>query len=748
MAEKPKKEEPKKIPKKLTIVDANEEIPVAKTEAEVKGDTPPLADEEELAAIAEAFADVPEEVSAEKPKPVSKKIAITEHKDEVEEKAPEPVEEEAIEDSSVEEPEAEEVTSEPEEIEEEKTEVEAEPEAATEETEEAEETNQETDEDETPTAPPVPEKRPLSQLTNNVPSPPKPVEDIVAAIEPEKEFADDQMSTAVDDIVAKESDELLAKEDEAVEAAQKPVKKTRRSLKGLLGSWWRSPAARWGTIVGFVLLLMIIMALPSTRYSILNAAGVRATSSLTVISNESQQPLKNAKVTLSGQSATTNDEGKVTFTKLRLGKADLEITKRGFASVQQSKVLGWGSNPYGNIEMTVTGTRLIFVAKDFLSGKAVTSAEASSGDFNAQADDKGKILLAVDQNSDKDLIVTIKADGYREETVTIKLADTGEKSISMAPNRPRVFVSKRSGKLDIYKVDADNKNEKVLLAGTGKERNDLAILQQPGGDYTAMVSTRLGTRNKDGYLLSNLFVINNKTDELTKLNESERIQLVDWSGDRIVFIAVTQGASAANPNRSRLFSYQIGQPGAKQIASANYFNDAVIFKGSIYYAPSSYAVPVASVKFFKVNADGSNQSTLLGSEVWNIFRSDYDTLQLSVQQDWYDLKFGSTPSKLSSAPANPKSRVYRDSPNGKNSLWVDSRDGKGVLINYDIATKQEQTIISQSGLQQPVYWLNNSTITYRVSDGRETADYVRSIDGGDPKKLKDVTSTDSSNYFN
>lgn len=758
MADKPVPKEPddtKKNVRKLTIIDANEDATASSVVPEVAGAPPVESDDQ--AAISEAFAGASEEEPAGST-PQSRKIDVSEHVEEspVEESEPSEV------DAPIEEENAEEPTDEavPEEVKSDEpiakgettnlTETadkaaEAEPDTKLEENEASDEP--ETDLETAPTAPPLPTKRPLSQLTNNVPSPPIPEQDVIAEIEPEKEFADDQTAHAVDDIVATESDELLAQEDAAAEVAAEPVKK-KRTLKSLIYNWWHNPAARWGTIVGLVLLIMLIVALPATRYGILNAVGVRASSNLTVTSNDSQQPLKNAQVNLAGQSGTTDDNGKVTFTKLRLGKSDLIITKRGFASVEQSHVLGWGSNPLGSIGMTVTGTRLIFTTKDFLSGKAISGAEAASGEFNAQADQNGKIILAVDQKADQDLNVTIKADGYRDENVTIKLTDSGDKIIQMVPSRPQIFVSKRSGKLDIYKIDADAKNESVILAASGKERDDMAVLPQPNGDYTAVVSTRLGARNKDGYLLSNLFIINNKTGDLTTLNESERIQLVDWSADRIVFVAVTEGASAANPNRSKLYSFQIGQPGAKQIASANYFNDATIFKGAIYYAPSSYAVPLSSVKFYKVNPDGSNQVSLLSNEVWNIFRSDYDTLQLSVQQDWYELKSGGTPTKLATAPASPKNRTYRDSPDGKRSLWVDSRDGKGVLLSYDIAAKKDTVLLSQSGLGLPLYWLNNTTIVYRINDGHETADYVISTDGGAAKKLKDVTTTDGSNYFN
>lgn len=563
-----------------------------------------------------------------------------------------------------------------------------------------------------------------------------------------EDFSDDATAKKVDDIVAKEADELLAREDADVLRDIRTVKKQNK-IKQLLSNWWRNPAAKWGMLAGLLLLTAGIAVLPGSRYFVLNTAGVRVSSSIVIASAESQQPLKNADVTMGEKVGKTDEKGVVSFNDLKLGAHPIKISKRGYQTVEQNKVLGWGSNPLGQIMLSVTGSKYTFAVKDFLSGTAVLGAEATSGDFNAQADKDGKIVLPVDQNAEKDLEVTIKASEYADQKFTVKLSDTADKVVKMVPSKKHVFVSKRSGRLDVYKIDADSSNEQVLLAGTGSERDDLMLLPHMSKDYVAIVSTRDNKRNKDNYLLSGLFIANVKTGEITKVIQSERIQLVDWANDRVVFVAVTEGASAANPSRSKLYSYEIGQPGPKTIASANYFNDAYVFRSAIYYAPSSYAVAASSVKLYKVNPDGSGQTTVLDREVWNVFRSEYDVLQLSVQQDWYELKTSSdTPVKMSQAPANPKTNAYRESPDKKHALWVDTRDGKGVLLSYSVESKKDDTVHTQAGLSSPIYWISNTTAVYRISDGRETADYIKSTLGGEPKKLRDVTATDLSNYYN
>lgn len=560
-------------------------------------------------------------------------------------------------------------------------------------------------------------------------------------------IADDTVADEADNETASDSEVSLNKQDGAGSNSSTELKK-RSKVKTFFKNWWLNPVTKWGTIVGVFAVIALIGLIPTSRYAFLNSVGVRAKASLTVIGNENQQPLKNAVVTIANQEKSTDEQGRVSFENLKLGEQTVTVKKRGYASIENKKTLGWGSNPLGAITTTVSGTKFSFFAKDFLSSKGIANAEAISGDFNATADKDGRIVLAVDQLEDKDFEVTIKAPDYRDELLTIKPSDTTEKMVALAPSKQHIFISKRSGKFDVYKVDADGKNESLLVPATGSEREDISLLSHPARQFAALVSTRDGKRNKDGYLLSTVNIVNVKTGELQKIGQSERIQLIDWAGDRLVYLGIVDGASAANPSRSKLYSFEIGQPGAKELASANYFNGATVFKGAVYYSPSSYALPVTSAKFYKTNPDGTGLSTILDKEVWSIIRSDYDTLNLSVQQEWYELKQNSTPVKLSGIPSVVRSRVYRDSTDAARALWTDQRDGKGVLLSYDVAGKKDTVLESRAGLTQPASWLSPTTYVFRVSDGREVADYIKSTNGGDAKKLRDVTNTDMSYYYN
>lgn len=577
--------------------------------------------------------------------------------------------------------------------------------------------------------------------TTDEPSVPATIIEPKTSVETDDATDDRATTEAVDDIVASEGDAVLAAEDAEVAKAFEPPKKgLKEKIKRFFRAWWENRYARWGTIIGLILMVIVLAIVPNTRYFFLNIIGVRGSASLSVLDESTQLPLKNIHVKIANQSGLTDSEGKLKLYKIKLGKTQIAIEKRAFATKTIPVTIGWGSNPQGDITLKAVGTQYIFTATDFLSKKAIDKAEASSGEATAIADKNGKITLTIDtaEAGDDALPVTIKALGYRDEQLKLDLNAKTEQKVEMVPARKQVFISNRTGKYDVYKIDVDGKNEKLVLAGTGNERNDMTLVPHPADEEVALVSTRDNLRNKDGYLLSTLSLINLGDNSAKSVAQSERIQIIGWIGDRLLYVQIAAGASASNPKRSRLMSYDYKTADKQEIASANYFNDVILVSGSVYFAPST-SYQNESVGLIKSNADGKTKKTIINQEVWNIFRISYDKLNLSIAQSWYEYKLGDeAPTKLAITPANPRSRVYVDNNGSKHSLWVDQRDGKGVLLDYDVTAKTEKTLKTASGLNTPIRWVSSNTLIYRVHTNQETADYVLNIEGGEARKIRDV----------
>jgi hypothetical protein len=88
-----------------------------------------------------------------------------------------------------------------------------------------------------------------------------------------------------------------------------------------------------------------------------------------------------------------------------------------------------------------------------------------------------------------------------------------------------------------------------------------------------------------------------------------------------------------------------------------------------------------------------------------------------------------------------------NSPGDSNSLYVDIRDGKGVLSIQDLKNNTEKVLYSKGGLGYPIRWLNDKNILFRVSNSQETADYVLNIDAPNPIKVTDVTNTSTTSRW-
>lgn len=562
-----------------------------------------------------------------------------------------------------------------------------------------------------------------------------PIEDLNQAYE------DAETDAAVDEIVRAESDEVLAHEDAAHQAAelQKP-----RGFWGKIGHffarWWGNKWARWITILILVGGLTATAMFPTSRYFVLNLVGIRSSANLRVVDIATQLPLKNAYVTIGSAKVTTDEKGIAKFNNLKLGPQKLTIKRIAFASTSQNFVVGWGSNPLGTFKLSATGIKYVIDTHDYLSNKGIASAQAESGQATAVADDKGIITLVLGDEGDNITTadITVAAHGYRTETFTAHLLASESAPIVLVPAAPAVFLSKQSGKYDVIRSDIDGKNRTVLLAGSGTENNNLMLAVDADSKRAALVSTRDPVRDNDGYLLSTLSLIDLETGAVQTLDHAEQIQLIDWSGTRLIYEQAVAGASASNSQRYRLTSYDYQTNNRTQLAAANQFHAVMSAQGMIYYS-ISHTDPNVKPAFMRVKPDGTGRQTILNQETWSAFRADYNTLSLQTPSGWFSYTMTTNQSQKTDPPSVFQSRLYADQ--GTKHAWIDPRDAQNALLVYDATNGKDTLIHQQPNMGYPLHWLNTSTLLYRVATPQEVADYAVSVNGGQPKKVSDVTNS-------
>lgn len=546
-------------------------------------------------------------------------------------------------------------------------------------------------------------------------------------------FDDEKTDQAIDEIVAKEGDDILAAQDAAAAKGKVEYKAKGHGLRRFFGNKW----------VRSILILILLggvaalIAVPKTRYWILNTAGVRSSSSVVVVDSTTQLPLKGVEFSIGGHKTTTDSNGKAKLGGLRLGPAQLVVSQVGFEEVKRKITVGWGSNPFGTVRLQATGVRYVIEVRDYLSDKPVEGVEATDGSATAISGKDGKITLTLESPVVVKDGVSLSKAGYRLQKITLNDDPKKSTKATIVLARKAVFVSKASGKYDVYKSDIDGSNREVLLAATGNENSNISLAVSADGNRAAYVSTRDNKRDADGFLLSTLVLINVETGAKVTIAESSQIQLIDWIGTRLVYqLASLDGASSS---RYTVSSYNYTDNTRLQLAAANKLGAVISAKGIVYYSVAA-DVSDSSVQtgLFRIGADGNGKQRVFEGELSTVLRSAYGSFSLQADDGtWYSYDLSNGSKSQVSSPANLSNRLYTDNADRTKSLWV----SQGAIMSYDVASGKDTSVKTQSGLAYPVQWLSATDAIYRVSSGGETADYAVSLLGGSAHKVADVAAT-------
>ncbi len=548
--------------------------------------------------------------------------------------------------------------------------------------------------------------------------------------------AEPSLDAVVEQIQHSEADTVLAATEKAA-VVMKPS--LLEKAKNAWHKWWDNPWKRYGTLGLLLVIVLLCMFVQNLRALALNTVGVRSSLQVNVFDGATNLPLQNAIVTAGSATGKTNTEGKVRLKGVKLGKQEVVIHKSAFASTKKQVVFGARIVNLGDITLRPVGTRLTYVFTDYLSGKPIADVEVSSGESVTKSQKTGTAILTVPAQVEAETVRVMKK-GYRTEE--IKRPQNAKATIAqkLVPATQAVYISKASGKYDVYKTYIDGAGKGVLLPGTGLENQSIMVLPSPDGAKVAVASTRDEKRNSAGYLLTALTLVDVATGEQTNLEYAESINLVGWRDQTLVYLQTVAGASAANPSRQKIIAYDLANNKRYQLAAANYFTGQELVGDTLYYLVSA-TDPSTQEAFSRIKLDGSNKKALFTGNVWSFLRTGYTTIKLQTPEKWYEYTIGAAAPTETKPSEYSEFRRYVDAPDVKTSVWVDMRDQKGVLVKRMIAAGTETDLTTQKNMLAPLYWLNNTTVVYRVSGAAEVADYVVNIDGGQPKKIADVSLT-------
>jgi hypothetical protein len=542
--------------------------------------------------------------------------------------------------------------------------------------------------------------------------------------------ADPETDEAVDDIMKQDGDEALKAQDDVAEKATVMKQGRWERCKNFAAAWWADPRKRWGSIGGILLVLVILFAVPFTRYNILGLV-LRSTATVRVVDSKTGAPVSGATVELAGQTAQTEANGKAQL-RVHAGSKNLQVSKKYYRGYSSSELVALSaSRNTFKATLVALGHQVKVKVVNKLSGQPVAGASVSAGGASAKTSPDGLATLVIPSGADTQA-AKVSVAGYNTAKVSIAATgDVAKNTFGITPAGKLYFLSNLSGKIDVVKTNLDGTDRQTVLAGTGNEdRNTTSLLASRDWKYLALLSKRAGGDNASVYLIDTT-----NGDKLTTVDQGNAtFSFVGWSGDRFIYQVSRGTVSDWQPDQQALKSLDattgqtllLDQTQASGTSQSDYvkqyFGSPYIIGNQVVYAKnwtSAYnstnmaQVVTKQAELDSIGADGSGHRVIKSftldsgtqssgvSITAELYEPDGLYIQFSsgTKDNFYDYDDGKVTDDTTMTAdkfyANPYP-TYLLSPSGNATFWADQRDGKNALFTGDADGKSPKQIATLS----------------------------------------------------
>jgi hypothetical protein len=499
--------------------------------------------------------------------------------------------------------------------------------------------------------------------------------------------------------------------------------------------------------IGLGLLLILLLAVPFTRYSLLGLF-LKQDFSVVVLDSQNGRPVSSARVSLDGHNALTDGKGTTHF-RLAVGEAKLTISKSYYKAFSREVVVPI-QKPESDlvVRLEATGRPVPVKVVNSISGKPIAGATLSAGASQAKTDDRGQTVLVVPIGS-SGIAVTVKAEGYNQAATTVELkADLDqETTLTLTPTGKIYFLSNQSGKLDVVKSDLDGQNRQTVLAGTGKEaKGETVLLASRDWKFLALQSKR------DGGDDPKLFLISTADDSLTTMDEGTAgYTLVGWEGHRFVYKVNRYKTPSWQPKAQALKNYNadtkklttLDQTAAEGDNDYNYkrenFSAIYLVNGKLVYgkwwtgggAYTYYEIALLHAALYSIQPDGSDKKTVKTFDSNDLEIRTYEEGSLYVKSkelifEYEDGALKSLPNVKPDVFYNTEYLTFLLSPDGKRIFWAQDRDGKFAFFVADTDGKNSNRVATLDTAFQTYGWYTDD---YLLVSKNSSELYIMPVSG-------------------
>lgn len=504
-------------------------------------------------------------------------------------------------------------------------------------------------------------------------------------------------------------------------AADKPAHNRLGKLKALLkNKKFYIPA------IVIVFSLVLLIGLTNIKYSLFGVI-VKKNVTVEIVDDTTLQPVSGVKLKFDGKGATTDGKGLAKIDGVHTGNRKLELEKSGYESKTQMVLVRFSTTKIEPVRIVGNGYPLSFTVKDKISGNPVKNAKLSLGGVETFTNDKGEAIARVLPTGSAKLSLTTSKDGFNTLVQEVEVKDNAPTTeIVLTPAGTVVYVSNKSKKYDVYASDLDGKNERVILAATGKEDASTSVYPSPSGEYFALVASREGKAIGFGGVQQELYVISVASGELKKV-ENQPGQ-VEWSGNTLI-------ASVTNSDtyESKVIAYNAESKAKKEILGQS--PTYVVAEGKIYYSLNDPNKPDYGLYVIGIDGGGkkkidSTPYSLYRKTITTLGLSDYNTNSSAV------LNLGNDSVEKTQGESQVASALsVVTSKDNKLKLYTRVIDSYPQLFRADNDGSKEKQLTKGANVSESFYVTSNGGYAiFYGTVGTEAGVYILSIDGGSPVK--------------
>jgi hypothetical protein len=540
-------------------------------------------------------------------------------------------------------------------------------------------------------------------------------------------------------------------------------------LKPSHKTFWglRKPQSKleWAVSIfgGLVILALLVLAVPSSRYGILGHFFKRQ-AAIRVIDSRTHKPVSDVEITIGSKHFKTDANGEAKLGQVPVGGWQVAASKK-YYNLETTSIMVplFGPVKEFQLGLVAIGNQVTVKVTNKITGKPLTKATISALGTVATTDSNGEAVLVLPVEKDK-VTGTVKIDGYNQTSVTVTNADgqNSANTFALVPAGKVYYLDKRTGVIDVMKSDLDGSNPTVVLAGTGKEDdNNTVLLASRDWKYLALQAKRDSVNPK-------LYLINTSNDRLSTIDEGnanftpagwldhnfaykvDRPDIPYWQSRHFaikVYSAEKDSVKTADENLSE------GTSGYDSVYES--FSDLYLLKGAIVYtkswvgsggSPQRYqgkqneiiAVDPTGNNGHNMKVFSSNSAFSISSRpyeaqgvIFEVQNSDNIPLQFFEMDDGGVRTADKDITSDTFVQAYP---TYLQSPSGVKTFWSEQRDGKNTLFEGDEKGDARKEVASLSDFT-PYGWYSDD---YVLISKNKSELYISPVDfSSAPVKITD-----------